>query len=295
MTDMQNMNGLYRFSFAIRSLRQARCAAVVAIALLLPGSTFAQWATFSGTDTFMTGGFSGGSGDYAGIIAVTVSNATDGDGTGIGGLVAINHTTLTSTFYSHWTANGGTTLAGFAMSYTDPGDSYQVTMDFSGIGSGGYLPAGTILSLLDVDKFENFRNMRAFDAFNAQIGTPWLAAIGGQAGLLDYNSASGDLGYGVLAPTWTQTGGVNDFLGQVNNQDSAFYAFKTLQNVQSLTFFSDLTPGTAGAGGAGIALQAVPEPAVDLGAPTDAAALGAAGKALADEVTWERAIGRLLA
>lgn len=247
--------------------KSARRASLVTIALtvaLVPTVSQAQWLTYTGSHPNLNGSFFGGTGAYAGNVTVQATNINDGLGNGVPGIIQNPFSNLTPTFYSNgYPTNPGPSLDSFGVTYNDTGDSYLVTVDFTGLANG-YLPSGTLMAILDMDISENAREFKAFDPSNTQITTPWLNNIPGIQGLFDYNNSAGDLGGAVIAPNQIWTGLDYTFLGDPTNQDSAFLGFNTNANISKMSFFFNKNTGaiTAGGGGYGIAFQAnpVPEP-----------------------------------
>jgi hypothetical protein len=101
-------------------------------------------------------------------VTAAIGNRTAGGMFGAGGTA-----NLTTTFLTHFNPNQDGTLRVLAAVYNSAVDQYQITLDFSGL-SGGFLPAGTIFSLADLDNAENFRGVKAYDPGGNQIQTAWL-------------------------------------------------------------------------------------------------------------------------
>jgi hypothetical protein len=145
-----------------------------------------------------------------------------------------------------------------------------VVIDFSGTIGGpvpGVLPAGTLISIVDIDIQEDFRNVTATNAINAVINTPWLSGPNAY-----FDSTPPMVPQSSLVPTPTLTGpvaGVYQMFGVDYNFDVGMWLFETTQDVRTISFdMSKSTGGNAiGGGGAGWAFYApVPEPS-SIGAP----------------------------
>lgn len=145
----------------------------------------------------------GGSDAYAGTVSAALSNVTDGLGTiGVPGLDARLYANgdLTTSFQANYPVNNpDRSFTALANSYNDTGDSYTITVDFSG-PMNGYLPAGSLFVILDWDILENYRDVKAFGG-TGQINTPWLAARTRTASLLDWHNIGGDETGSVAGPT----------------------------------------------------------------------------------------------
>ncbi|MFN7939752.1 MAG: hypothetical protein U0R19_40875 [Bryobacteraceae bacterium] len=174
----------------------------------------------------MQGVFTGGTGAYSGTVTATVTNSSSGATTGINGVIVQSTTNLTTTFQDNYHPNPGPVFPNFGVTYNDSQDAYTVTVDFSGLANG-YLPAGSILAILDVDIQENLRDLRATDPSSAAILTAWLIQRPGDAGFLDYANIDGDQTGSLTAPTISNLNGVYQFLGKTPNDTAALIGYLT--------------------------------------------------------------------
>jgi hypothetical protein len=210
-----------------------------------------------------TGTFLGGTGAYSGSVNTSISNVVDGMANGVPGISSGSISALTPTFLANYTPNPGS-LPFLNVAGNDSGDSYKVTMDFTGLGSG-YLPAGSLIGYLDVDIEEQLDHYVAFDTSANQITSPWLAAA--SATSFDYNfTDTFDFINPAFVSVVTNAGGVYTFAGDSANQNSAFQGFNTTQNITKMEWVLQRPIGFLAAGGYGygIAIQSaspVPEPA----------------------------------
>jgi len=234
-----------------------------------PTVSSAQWLqhTTTNTGTALTAVFPGASGAYTGNVVTTASNITDGGNDGVPAIVPQSFTNLTPSFAGY----GYTTNAGafdyFGVTYNNSQDAYHVSIDFTGLANG-YLPAGTVMGVLDVNILENILHMQAFDPSSSQITSSWLNALPGSLGspgpgYFDYNNAGGDSSLSITGPVTSAVSGTYDWLGTAINDDSLFLGYVTTQNIRNIEFDfskSNNQQGLPGGGGYGIAFQAVPEP-----------------------------------
>ncbi len=228
----------------------------------------ANWMQFAGGPVVSTGTWPGGSA-LTGTAAVTASNFINGNSsTPFIGLTPVTVGPALSPDYVATTLqpNPGNLVTLIGTPYNDAGDKYRVVVDFSGTSSSsssGVLPAGSIFAMIDLDIVENYRNIRAADASNVPITTPW---INGPNGYFDMNSPMIPQGSLIPNPTITgPVGGVYQMFGVSYNFNVGMWLFKTTQDVRRIAF--DMERGTGnnaiGGGGAGWAFYAppgVPEP-----------------------------------
>jgi hypothetical protein len=152
-----------------------------------------------------------------------------------------------------------------ATNYNDAGDRYHVVFDFSGTVGGptpGVLPAGTLIAIGDIDIDENYRGIRATNALNANISTPWLSGPNGYFDATDPMIPQGSL---VPNPVLAgPVGGVYDMFGVSYNFDIGMWLFRTTQDVRTISFDMEKDVGGNALvnGGAGweFYAPAVPEP-----------------------------------
>ncbi|MBL8064659.1 MAG: PEP-CTERM sorting domain-containing protein [Chthonomonadaceae bacterium] len=225
-------------------------------------SATAQWGSYSGTSTAMTGTFVGAGGAYSGSYKCSLSNIVDGGNNGVPGMVGYQDTDLTNSFRNNWPTNSPNSSFDFVgFTYNHTRDSYLVTVDFSNLSSG-YLPTGTVFATLDLDIEEQFQEMEAQDSDGNWITGNWLNRISGVKGLLDYSDYEGDITGFISPPTWTQSNGVNDVVGIEDNENACFYGFTTALDIRKITFTVNKYSLTNydHNGGSGLALMAVPEP-----------------------------------
>ncbi len=234
-----------------------------ALSVSVMSLTQAQWLV----QTDLTPGvsaaamFLGGTGAYAGSVNTSISNVIDGLANGVPGTAASNITALTTSF----TANYPTNLGGLPylnLGGNDSGDKYKVTMDFTGLGLG-YLPAGTVIGLMDVDVDEQLQFLSGFDVTSTQITNAWLSPT--SVGPFDYNFTDAtDFINPSLVSQIIYSSGVYTFAGDSSNQTSAFQSYKINQNLTKMewTFRRSVSGLSAGGFGYGVAVlsQPVPEP-----------------------------------
>ncbi|MBS1830172.1 MAG: PEP-CTERM sorting domain-containing protein [Acidobacteria bacterium] len=235
---------------------------VIAMAPAIHAAGWVTWTQIN-PETQVQGVFTGGAGAYAGTVTATVSGASSGATTGINGLIVQSTTNLTTNFTNNYHTNPGPVFPNFGVTYNDSQDEYTVTVDFSGLANG-YLPAGSILAILDVDIEENIRDLRATDPSSAAITTAWLIQRAGVAGFLDYVNADGDQTGSLTAPTMSNSAGVYQFLGKGFNDNAALLGYFTTQDIRTFTFEFDKSNNATsfnGTGGYGISIgEDVPEP-----------------------------------
>lgn len=249
-----------------------RIGAILSLLLLAAGSMNLQagwviWTNGTPLGEAASGVFGGGAGAYAGTVTAGLSNINDGGTPGVLGLDARLYpgSQLTSSFTANYPVNPDGSFATLANSYNNNQDSYTITLDFSGLANG-FLPSGSLFAVLDLDILENYRNVTAFGPGNVQITSTWLAALGGQAALLDWYGVDGDQTGFVGGPTVSFSSGVYQFLGPNGNDNSALAGFLTTQDIRTLTLFFDKANNATsidGGGGPGLAIgtfQEVPEP-----------------------------------
>lgn len=235
------------------------------ILAMAPAIHAAGWITWTqvNPETQLQGVFTGGTGAYAGTVTATVTNSTSGSTAGINGIIVQSTTNLTTNFTNNYPTNPGPIFPNFGVSYNDSQDAYTVTVDFSGLANG-YLPAGSLLAILDVDIQENLRNLRATDASSSAISTAWLNQRPGVAGFLDYANSNGDQTGSVTAPNMSDLNGVYQFLGNTQNDSAALLGYFTTQNIRTFAFEFDKSNNDIsidGTGGYGISIgEDVPEP-----------------------------------
>ncbi len=226
----------------------------------------AGWIVWTNTNPGVTatGAFPTGSGPSGTVIA-NVSIVSDGLNNGVLGIEGrvYGNALLTPTFTANYPTNPDGSFTNLATSYNDSQDAYTILLDFSGL-LNGVLPSGSLVTILDLDILENYRNVTATDVNGNQIATPWLAAMTGQAALLDWYAVGGDSTGSVTAATTSNTLGVYQFLGQTANDDSALLGFRTTQDIRSLSILfnkSNNLNADAGTGGSLLAIGSpVPEP-----------------------------------
>jgi hypothetical protein len=159
--------------------------------------------------------------------------------------------------------NPGPAVTSIGTPYNDTGDKYHVAINFNGTSSSsgsGVLPAGSIFAILDLDITENYRNIRALDASNLPIVTPW---INGPNGFFDMNLPM--IAQGLLVPNPTLTApvaGVYQMFGVNYNFDVGMWLFKTTQDVRTIHFDMEVGVGgnQIGGGGATWAFYTAPVP-----------------------------------
>jgi hypothetical protein len=235
---------------------------------LTTAQTHAAWMQFAGGPVNALGTWPGGSA-LSGTATVTASNFINGNiNTPSIGLTPVTVGPALSTDYIATTLqpNPGNLVTMIGTPYNDAGDKYRVVIDFAGTTSGsssGVLPAGSIFAVLDLDIVENYRNIRASDASNVPITTPWIA---GPNGYFDMNAPMIPQGSLIPNPTITgPVGGAYQMFGVSYNFDVGMWLFQTTQDVRRIVFDMERATGNnaIGGGGAGWAFYTppVPEPA----------------------------------
>ena len=239
----------------------AATLAMGAAFLIGPGAN-AQWLTHTavgpaGTGTTAT--FANGIGAYSGVVTTTANILN-----GTLGIVPGAITNVTPSFLTHCTLDvPGNSFDYLGVTYNGLSGNYTVTFNFTGLQMG-YLPAGSVISLLDVDLGENLTYLKAFDASVTHILTPWLSSTGTP---FDYNNVMGDNINQSIVSTVNFYGGslgIYSVSGDPQNQDSAFQGFTTNQNISKISFKFTTNGTSGGPGGYGFAvgdpLAIVPEP-----------------------------------
>jgi hypothetical protein len=181
--------------------------------------------------------------------------------------------------------NPGPAVTSIGAPYNDTGDKYHVAINFNGTNSSsssGVLPAGSIFAILDLDITENFRNVRAVNALNLPIVTPWIS---GPNGYFDMTLPM--INQGLLVPNPTLTApvaGVYQMFGVNYNFDVGMWLFQTTQDVRTIHFDMEVGVGgnQIGGGGATWAFYTakVPEPS--------SFALAACGLCFAAKLVYRR-------
>jgi hypothetical protein len=233
-------------------------------------SALAQWMSFTGGPVLAIGTWSGAS-ELSGTATVTASNFVNGNAATP--LIGLTPNTIGPPLSSDFFAAGlqpnpGDTVPVISTPYNDAGDSYHVSIDFSGTVGGavpGVLPAGTLFAIIDLDIQEDYRTIGATDALGAPIITSWIAGPDGY-----FDATPPMIPQSSLIPTPTLVGptaGIYDMFGVSYNFDVGMWLFATTQDVKTIEFdMQKSTGGNAiGGGGAGWAFYApaitsVPEP-----------------------------------
>ena len=231
----------------------------------------AGWITWTnGTPgVTATGSFDGGSGAYAGTATAAISAVTDGGSNGVPGISASSFANgdLTTSFLNNFPVNSNGGFTALANGYNNTQDAYLITLNFTGMASG-FLPSGTLFTVLDLDSLENYRNVTAFAPGGAPIGTPWLSPLGGVAGFLDFSylvDGVDSTGSFTAIPSVSFSGGLYQMIGPAVNESTSLLGFRTTQNLERITLAFDLSNNqTASFAGGGpqiaIGTEAVPEP-----------------------------------
>jgi hypothetical protein len=230
----------------------------------------AGWITWTnGTPgVTATGSFDGGSGSYAGTATAAISNVIDGGSNGVPGISASSFANgvLTTSFLNNFPVNSNGTVTALANGYNNTQDAYLITLDFTGMANG-FLPSGTLFTVLDLDSLENYRNVTAFAPGGAQVGTAWLSPLGGIAGLLDFSTLVDgvDSTGSFTPPSVSFSGGLYQMIGPAANESTSLLGFRTTQNLERITLaFDQSNNQTALFAGGGpqiaIGTEAVPEP-----------------------------------
>jgi hypothetical protein len=223
--------------------------------------------TFAGGPAVAVGTWPGGSG-LSGTATVTASNFVNGNlSTPAIGLtpITIGPPLSPDFFAAGLLPNPGNTVPLIGTPYNDAGDKYHVRIDFSGTTGGstpGVLPAGTLFALIDLDIDEDYRRIRAANAANLPIVSPWIMGPNGY-----FDATPPMIPQGSLVPNPTLVGpvaGIYEAFGVSYNFDVGMWLFKTTQDVKTLEFDMERGVGgnAIGGGGAGWAFYspAIPEP-----------------------------------
>ncbi len=114
------------------------------------------------------------------------------------------------------------------------GNTVTVSFDFSTLTTG-YLPAGAIFMVVDIDTHEAMRDLRA-SLNNIQHATPWLS-------LQSQFDADGNNSVGQYS-LFTESGGIYDFPPNAGNYDVGAQYFLTTVNIDRVDFvgLSDFNP-----------------------------------------------------
>jgi hypothetical protein len=138
-------------------------------------------------------------------------------------------------------------ISGFT---SDTGNTVTARFDFSTL-TNGYLPAGAIFMVIDIDTQESIDDVTAYNG--AQITTPWLALQS------QFDSSGISDGPAIFFPPISVVGGVYDFGNNFINSDVPVLYFLTTQNIDRIEFTGTSNFGPRGSSVAfGIH---VPEPA----------------------------------
>lgn len=130
---------------------------------------------------------------------------------------------------------------------SDTGNTVTARFDFSNL-TNGYLPAGAIFMVIDMDTQESISRLTAFNG--GQIVTPWLSL----QSQFDTDATTDAF---IYAP-FSFTGGAYDFGPNTINSDVPAHYFLTTQNIKQIEF-----TGTSDFGPRGSAIAFgihVPEP-----------------------------------
>ena len=227
----------------------------------------AEWMVFTGGPTVATGVWPAGTA-LVGTAVAKQSNVVNGNLATLPiGLLPITVGPALSSAYvaTSLVPNTGNLVSSLGTPYNDTGDTYHVSIDFSGTTGGpnpNVLPAGSIFAILDLDITENYRKVFATNAANAVITTPWISAP----------IANFDMNNPQVVPPGPPTlagpvGGVYGMFGIATNYDIGMWLFKTTQDVKTINFDMEVGVGgnTIGGGGATWAFYTppgivVPEP-----------------------------------
>ena len=194
--------------------------------------------TFAGGPAVAVGTWPAGN-VLSGAAVVTASNFVNGNlSTPFIGLTPITVSNLSPDYFAtSLIPNAGPVVTSIGTPYNDAGDKYHVVVDFTATTGGstpGTLPANSIFAILDLDITENYRNITATNAANAQIVTPW---INGPNGYFDMTNPMIPQGSLIPNPTIAgPVGGVYQMFGVSYNFDVGMWLFKTTQDVKTIAF-----------------------------------------------------------
>jgi hypothetical protein len=242
--------------------------AMLTVSAICAATAQANWMTFTGSGVTSVGTWPGGSA-LSGAAVVTASGFVNGiPSTPFIGLTPITINNLSPDYFA--TAlqpNPGPVVTMIGTPYNDTGDKYHVVVDFTATTGGanpGTLPAGSTFAIIDLDILENYRNVKATDAANNPITTPWISGPNAFFDMTNPMTVNPAVAFG-SSPTLTSAAGVYQMFGVNWNDDSEMWLFKTTQDVKTIAF--DMEVGTTtinqGGGGAGWAFYTgpkVPEP-----------------------------------
>lgn len=226
-------------------------------------AAWVDWTTITPTNQ-VNGIFQGATGAYVGTIVATRSNVNAGISPGSPGLApnSITSALITPTFSSLYALNTGGIFPLLGAAYNDSSESFTGEINFSGLANG-FLPSGTLFSLVDIDSRENLNNLTAFDSSGTQITIPWLVQRTGILGFLDVSLADGlDSSASFGAVTSNFSSGVYNFIGPDQNDSVGALMFFTTADISRLTYSTEhRLPGFVGGGGYNFAFASdVPEP-----------------------------------
>jgi len=147
-------------------------------------------------------------------------------------------------------------------------NAMNIRFDFTGL-STGFLPAGSVFTVFDLDTFETLTNLQGFNG-GGNINTPWLSLVS----QFDANGATG--GTTNNFASFNVSGGVYNFSANTNGDIPTHY-FITTQDLTAVSFDGAAELGPRGYSVA-FGTSAVPEPGT----------FGAAGFAAAGLLWWSR-------
>jgi hypothetical protein len=131
------------------------------------------------------------------------------------------------------------------------GNNLSVRFEFSGL-NGGVLPAGSILTLSDLDSFESLSDLSGYNGSFAQIMTPWLTLVSS----FDANGATGGTANSFSNQMFS--GGAYYFASAADGDIPTNY-YRTTQDLSFVTFNGSANFGPRGYSVA-FGTDTVPEP-----------------------------------
>ena len=242
------------------------CATLI-ISAICAATVEAEWMTFTGSGLVSVGTWPGGS-QLTGAAVATASNFTNGiPSTPFIGLTPITINNLSPDYFATGLQpNPGPVVTMIGTPYNDTGDKYHVVIDFTATTGGanpGTLPAGSVFAIIDLDISENYPNVKATDAANNPITTPWISGPNGFFDMTDFPMTVNPAGFFGSSPTLSApVAGVYQMTGVKWQDDSEMWLFKTTQDVKTIAFDMEVNSGqiNVGGGGAGWAFYAAPIP-----------------------------------
>ncbi|RYD73652.1 MAG: hypothetical protein EOP84_21175 [Verrucomicrobiaceae bacterium] len=135
--------------------------------------------------------------------------------------------------------------SGAGTAFTSSSDwSVSMTISFAGIGTGGFLPTGSWINILDLDGNSingpvgsRLYGMTAYDSTGTPITSPWLSSfMAGDYGADPTSPGQPSPSYPTDFPTVSQVGGVYNYQAAVTATATPVIAAQLLQDVRAIRF-----------------------------------------------------------